>query len=70
VKKRDFGAVRQLPSGRWQAKHRHPRTNRFVVAPSTFATRRDADRWLANTQVELERGVWVDPSLGAMSVEE
>ena len=23
--KREFGALRQLPSGRWQAKYRHPR---------------------------------------------
>jgi integrase len=67
--KRDFGAVRQLPSGRWQAKYRHPRTNRFVTAPSTFTTRRDADRWLANTQVDLERGSWIDPSWGAVSLE-
>jgi integrase len=70
VTKRDFGAVRQLPSGRWQAKFRHPGSNRFVTAPSTFATRRDADRWLANTQADLERGSWIDPSWGAVSLEE
>src|SRR5580658_4927763 len=68
--KRDFGAVRQLPSGRWQAKYRHPRTNRFVTAPSTFAMRRGADRWLANVQVDLQRGSWIDPSWGAVSLEE
>jgi integrase len=68
--KRDFGAVRQLPSGRWQAKYRHPRTNRFVAAPSTFTMKRDADRWLANTQVDLERGSWIDPSWGAVTLEE
>jgi hypothetical protein len=70
VSKRDFGAVRQLPSGRWQAKYRHPRTNRFVTAPSTFSTRRDADRWLASIQADLGKGSWIDPSLGAVSPEE
>jgi integrase len=70
VTKRDFGAVRQLPSGRWQAKYRHPRSNRFITAPSTFASRRDADRWMASTQVDLQRGSWIDPSWGALSLEE
>jgi integrase len=70
MKKRDFGAVRQLPSGRWQAKYRHPQSNQFITAPSTFPTRGDADRWLANTQADLERGSWIDPSLGAVTLEE
>jgi integrase len=68
--KRRFGAVRLLPSGRWQAKYRHPRTNQFVVAPSTFSTKSDADRWLSNTEVELDRGVWIDPEWGAVSLED
>jgi integrase len=70
VAKRSFGAVRQLPSGRWQAKYRHPQTNRFIGAPSTFSTRRDADRWLANTQADLERGSWIDPVWGTVYLEE
>ena len=46
-KKRQFGSIRKLPSGRWQARFRDPLTNRLVAAPSTFSTRGDASRWLA-----------------------
>jgi integrase len=70
VKKRSFGAVRQLPSGRWQAKYRHPRSNRFIGAPSTFSTKKDADRWLSSTQVDIERGNWIDPAWGSVSLDE
>jgi integrase len=68
--KRNFGALRQLPSGRWQARYRHPRTNRFIGAPSTFSTRKDAERRLVNTQVDLDRGSWIDPTWGTVSLEE
>ena len=70
MNKRSFGAVRQLPSGRWQAKYRHPRTNRFVVAPTTFMTKADAGRWLSNTEVDLARGTWIDPAWGSVSLED
>jgi integrase len=66
--KREFGALRQLPSGRWQAKYRHPRTNEFVVAPTTFALRGDASRWLASIQRDLERGDWIDPAFGTITL--
>ena len=54
MNKREFGAVRRLPSGRWQAKYRHPRTNQFIAAPNTFALKGDATRWLAGIQREIE----------------
>ena len=66
--KREFGALRQLPSGRWQAKYRHPRTNEFVVAPTTFAMRGDASRWLASIQRDIERGAWIDPAWGSITL--
>jgi integrase len=66
--KREFGALRQLPSGRWQAKYRHPRTNEFVVAPTTFAARGDASRWLVSIQRDIERGAWIDPAWGSITL--
>ena len=42
MNKREFGSVRQLPSGRWQVKYRHPRTNELIVGPNTFKLRGDA----------------------------
>ena len=39
------GTIRQLPSGKWQAKIRHGGTER--LAPHTFDTKLDADKWLS-----------------------
>lgn len=39
--KRMFGALRRLPSGRWQARYRCL-DGRMVPAPQTFATKADA----------------------------
>jgi len=68
VSRREFGAVRRLPSGRWQAKYRHPRTNQFIVAPSTFALKGDATRWLAGIQRDIESGAWIDPAWGTVTL--
>jgi integrase len=59
-RRRGFGAVRKLPSGRHQASylgpdgHRHP-------APATFDTRRDAEAWLAAAQTAIANGDWRRP---------
>lgn len=41
------GSVRQLPSGRWQARHRNE-DGALKSAPMTFDTRLDAETWLAD----------------------
>ena len=69
MSRREFGAVRRLPSGRWQAKYRHPRTNQFIVAPNTFTLKGDATRWLANVQRDIESGAWMDPAWGSVTLE-
>ncbi|GAA2457005.1 site-specific integrase [Actinomadura vinacea] len=61
--KRDFGTLRQLPSGRWQARYRSPDGERFN-APMTFATKREANRWLTLKAAEIEKGEWIDPDAG------
>jgi integrase len=66
--KREFGSVRQLSSGRWQVRYRHPRTNDLLAAPGTFKLKGDATRWLAGTQREIERGTWVDPEWGTVTL--
>ncbi len=56
-KRRHFGSIRRLPSGRWQARYRDPLTGkRWVPAPMTFETKGEASRWLA----ALEAGA-LDP---------
>jgi hypothetical protein len=58
--RRRFGRVRRLPSGRYQARYRGP-DGMDRPAPSTFATKTDAERWLARTEVEIHDDRWRDP---------
>lgn len=61
--RRSFGTVRQLTSGRWQARYRDP-SGQQRAAPTTFATKADANRWLARAQADIDRGDWFDPHAG------
>jgi hypothetical protein len=62
-RRRAFGAVRQLPSGRWQARYRDKR-GRLVAAPHTFPTKTDATRYLAVVEADQLRGSFHDPKRG------
>jgi integrase len=68
--RRISGSIRQLPSGRWQARYRDPSTNRLVAAPGTFGTKADADGWLATVRADVLRGSWVDPNAGRVKLAE
>lgn len=57
---RRFGAVRKLPSGRFQASYLGPDGRRHT-APETFPTERDADRWLVHVESAIARNEWTDP---------
>lgn len=61
--RRQFGRVRKLPSGRYQARYVGP-DGLLRPAPETFRTKRDADDWLADKQTEMRRGDWHDPDAG------
>ena len=62
-RRRQFGSVRKLPSGRWQARYRLP-GGRRATAPSSFATKGEASRWLATVEADRTRGMWADPAAG------
>ena len=49
--RRQFGRIRKLPSGRYQA-----RLPGDITAPLTFPTRADAARWLATAEADVIRG--------------
>ena len=68
-KRREFGAVRQLPSGRWQASYLAADGLRRT-APNTFRTKADAHAWLTVRQSELLRGDWLDPDLGRVTLDD
>jgi integrase len=50
--------VRQLPSGRWQARYTAP-DGVVYKAPHTFMAKKDADAWLSVKQADVLRGEWL-----------
>ncbi len=58
---RRFGALRKLPSGRWQARYWSPGGSR-ITADRTFATKTEASLFLEQVEVDQRRGVWHDPA--------
>ncbi|MEU4833310.1 site-specific integrase [Streptosporangium sp. NPDC023615] len=67
--KRRFGRVRQLPSGRFQARYRGP-DDIDRAAPETFATKRDAEVWLTKKEAEILVEDWSNPDLGKVAFKE
>jgi integrase len=67
--KQHFGTVRRLPSGRWQARYRDG-SGRQIAAPTTFATKGHANRFLATMQADLARGQYLDPRAGRITLSE
>jgi len=61
--KRRFGRVRELPSGRWQARYKGP-DGIDRPAPRTFDSKTSAERWLTLTEAEIIQGDWIDPDAG------
>ncbi|HEU5033396.1 MAG TPA: site-specific integrase [Mycobacteriales bacterium] len=66
-RRRSFGTVRRLPSGRWQARYRSD-GGRLRPAPTTFPGRVDAERYLAQMDLDQIRGGWIDPAAGAVAL--
>jgi integrase len=62
VRRRHFGSVRKLPSGRYQARYLHAGGRH--IAPETFAAKADALAWLARAEADITRGAWLDPAGG------
>jgi len=63
--RRQFGRVRKLPSGRWQARYPGP-DGRDHAGPRTFPTKAEAGRWLSAMETDLARSQWLDPGRGAV----
>lgn len=65
-RRREFGTVRKLPSGRWQARYLGPDGQRYT-APETFDTKSDAQEWLNLVRADIERNQWRNPDAGAIN---
>ncbi|OBH01244.1 integrase [Mycobacterium sp. E2699] len=56
-KRRRFGRLRHLPSGRWQAAYIGP-DGKLHKAPHTFASDVAAEAWLSKVRDAIDREVW------------
>ena len=59
-RRRSWGAVEQLGSGRFRARMLAP-DGRYVSAPMTFISRSDAAVWLDLQHADMVRGLWKAP---------
>jgi integrase len=67
--RRDFGSVRKLASGRWQARAwSEPRGRQVSIG--TFGTKTEAQKALASTTADQARGAWIDPGAGRLTLGE
>jgi integrase len=64
--RRTFGGVRKIKSG-YQASYTDKQGKRNY-SPNTFTTVAAADLFLANIQTELQRGSWVNPDKGKITL--
>lgn len=62
-----WGALRKLPSGRYQASYPGPDGKRYTARTAdglrsiTFDTKDDARAWLSSTRTDINRGTWRSP---------
>jgi integrase len=66
-RRRRFGTIRKLPSGRFQVRYPGPDG---VVRPAddTFATKTGAETWLTRKEAEILDGDWIDPDAGEILI--
>ena len=57
ARRRYFGNIRELPSGRYQASYKGPDGARHT-APQTFDSPQYADAWLSRVRTDIQRGDW------------
>jgi integrase len=67
--RRTFGSIRKHRSGQWGADFTHPISRRRVFPGKSFKTKADALRWLAEAEVDLDRGQLLDPAGAKRSFE-
>lgn len=67
--RRQFGNIRKLQSGRYQARYRDA-SGQLIGAPDTFATKADAGRFLDQIRTDQDRGAWIDPRAGQVTLTE
>src|ERR1035441_4725658 len=69
TRRRSFGRVRKLPSGRFQVRYPSP-DKELITASQTFASYKEADSYLAVVQADLLRGTWIDHRSSTITLRE
>lgn len=62
--KASWASVRKLPSGRYRI------DGKMAAAPTNFLTKRDAEAYLSTVRADMERGTWVNPIAGKVTLRE
>src|SRR5215469_9457354 len=68
-RRRQFGSIRCLPSGRYQARYTD-HGGAVRKAPVTFDARIDAEAWLARQRAQIIQGTWLPPQEKAADPQE
>lgn len=68
-RRRQMGAIDRLPSGRWRVRLDDPASSKRVSI-GTWEHRRDAERALAAATADQDRGAWVAPEDGRLTLAE
>jgi integrase len=66
TRRRHFGSVRKLPSGRYQVRYWQGEASH--TAPETFKAKADALAWLSATETDVLRGSWIAPDAGKVTL--
>ena len=66
-RRRRFGAIRRLPSGRYQIRYTGP-DGVMRPADDTFETKAQGEEWLTLTEAEILEDDWIDPDAGEIPV--
>ncbi|MGH3790992.1 MAG: phage integrase SAM-like domain-containing protein [Pseudonocardiaceae bacterium] len=66
-RKRRFGSIRKLPSGRFQVRYPGP-DGIFRPAPDTFRTHTEAAQYLVEMEADMMRKEWIDPDAGKVKI--
>ncbi|SEF14772.1 tyrosine-type recombinase/integrase [Jiangella alba] len=66
-RRRSFGSIRKLPSGKYQARYRD-RDGQMINGPQPFDRKGDAELFLADVQASMARGDWIDPEAGKVTL--
>ncbi len=66
--RRNWGAIRKLPSGRFQASYIGPDARRHN-APDTFKTKTQGGAWLVSKRTGIQEGTWSADDAPALEVD-